>query len=140
MEASTKAGRPWNNAVHYKRWLEEIGFVDVVERKEYAPMNPWAKEQRNKLLGIWVQKNMLMGLEALSMALFTRILGMEKHEVEQLLLEVEMDIKDTKIHCYAEGYALPHLSSLSLFCSERLLIQYVLGFWCMGENPQIELE
>ncbi|PQE22047.1 hypothetical protein CJF30_00010016 [Rutstroemia sp. NJR-2017a BBW] len=103
IEASTKAGRPWNNGAHYKRWLEEIGFVDVVERREYAPMSPWAKGQRNKVLSIWVQRNVLMGLEALSMALFTRILGMEKGEVEQLLLAVERDIKDTNIHCYSEG-------------------------------------
>jgi SAM-dependent methyltransferase len=106
LEASTKAGRPWNNGAHYKRWLEEIGFVDIVERREYAPMNPWAKGQRNKVLSIWIQRNLLMGLEALSMALFTRVLGMEKREVEQLLLAVERDIKDTKIHCYSEGYDL----------------------------------
>ncbi|PQE15134.1 hypothetical protein CJF31_00007224 [Rutstroemia sp. NJR-2017a BVV2] len=107
LEASAKAGRPWNNGAHYKRWLEEIGFVDIVERREYAPMNPWAKGQRNKVLSIWVQRNVLMGLEALSMALFTRILGMEKREVEQLLLAVERDIKDKTIHCYSEGYDFP---------------------------------
>lgn len=103
VDASTKAGRPWTNGTHYRKWLEEIGFVDVVERREYAPLSPWAKGQRNKVLSVWVQKNILMGLEALSMALFTRVLGMEKEEVEELLVAVKADIENTKIHCYSEG-------------------------------------
>lgn len=44
-----------------------------------------------------------MGLEALSMALFTRVLGMEKEQVKELLVGVKADIENTKIHCYSEG-------------------------------------
>ncbi|ESZ94408.1 hypothetical protein SBOR_5201 [Sclerotinia borealis F-4128] len=103
LEASSKAGRLWTNGAHYKKWMEEIGFIDIVERREYAPMSTWAKGQRNKVLSVWVQRNLLMGLEALSMALFTRVLGMKKEEVEELLVGVKKDIENTKIHCYSEG-------------------------------------
>ncbi|ATZ50514.1 hypothetical protein BCIN_06g00160 [Botrytis cinerea B05.10] len=103
VEASTRAGRPWTNGAHYKKWMEESGFVDIVERREYAPMSPWAKGQRNKVLSVWVQRNILMGLEGLSMALFTRVLGMEKEQVNELLIGVRADIENTKIHCYSEG-------------------------------------
>lgn len=106
VEASTRAGRPWTNGAHYKKWMEEIGFVDIAERREYAPMSPWAKGQRNKVLSVWVQRNILMGLEGLSMALFTRVLGMEKEQVNELLIGVRADIENTKIHCYSEGYVL----------------------------------
>ncbi|APA15836.1 hypothetical protein sscle_15g106060 [Sclerotinia sclerotiorum 1980 UF-70] len=103
VEASTKAGRPWTNGAYYKQWMEEIGFVDIVERREFAPMSPWAKGQRNKVLSVWVQKNVLMGLEAMSMALFTRVLGMEKEQVKELLVAVKADIENKRIHCYSEG-------------------------------------
>ncbi len=32
IEAAIKIGRPWTNAVHYKRWMEELGFEDVREK------------------------------------------------------------------------------------------------------------
>ena len=34
-----KSGRPWTNAQHYKRWMEEIGFEDVVRRHFSWPIN-----------------------------------------------------------------------------------------------------
>ena len=40
IEGSAKLGRPWTNVVHYKRWMEEIGFEDVVEVTFYMPTNP----------------------------------------------------------------------------------------------------
>ena len=40
------------------------------------------------------------GLEALSMALFTRYLRWEKEQVEVLLADVRNDLKDRRIHAY----------------------------------------
>ena len=36
IEGSTKIGRPWMNVVNYKRWMEELGFKDVVEKSLLA--------------------------------------------------------------------------------------------------------
>lgn len=103
VDASTKAGRPWINGEYYKKWMADIGFVDIVERREYAPLSPWPKGKRNKVLSLWTQSNVLMALEALSMALFTRVLGMKREEVLELLVAVKRDIGNTKMHCYSEG-------------------------------------
>jgi SAM-dependent methyltransferase len=103
MEAAAKVGRPWDNAGNYKTWLEEIGFEDVFERREFATLSPWAKGKRSKYLSLWLQHDILSGLEALSMALFTRVLGWSPEKLKDFLEGVKKDIKDTKIHAYSEG-------------------------------------
>jgi hypothetical protein len=51
-------------------------------------------------IGAWHQLNMVDGLGAFSMALFTRVLKWSKDEVDEFLLRVEKDIKDIRIHAY----------------------------------------
>ena len=103
MEAAAKVGRPWGNAGNYKTWLEEIGFEDVFERRDFVTLSPWAKGKRSKYLSLWLQHDILSGLEAWSMALFTRVLGWSPEKLNDFLEGVKKDIKDTKIHAYSEG-------------------------------------
>jgi len=51
-------------------------------------------------LGAWQLENLISGLEAFSMAIFTRILGCTKLEVDIFLGDVKKEMKDTKIHVY----------------------------------------
>jgi hypothetical protein len=104
MEGSRTMGKDWNRVPRYKEYLEELGFVDVVERKFPCPIGPWAKGEKNKTLGVWGRANLLQGLGALSMAIMTRGLGMTPAEVELLLVDVRNDINkngDESIHVYA---------------------------------------
>ncbi|KAF4635089.1 hypothetical protein G7Y89_g3016 [Cudoniella acicularis] len=59
-----KTGRPWTNTTNYAKWLKEIGFVDVREKKFYLPLGPWAKGEYYKKLGKMFRRNFLMGMEA----------------------------------------------------------------------------
>lgn len=97
------AGRPWTNAKFYKQWLEELGFEDVVERKDFVTLSPWAKGKRSKYLSIWMRHDMEQGLEAWSMALFTRVLGWSPERLKTLLQGVKKDLYDTRIHAFSEG-------------------------------------
>jgi len=56
MEGSTKAGRPWINVTNYKRWMEELGFEDVVEKTFYWPTNAWAKGRYGKQVGAFFSR------------------------------------------------------------------------------------
>ena len=103
LEAGTKLGRKWTNAHNYRQWLQELGYRDVVEIKERLPLSPWAKGKRMKYLSLWLQHDMLSGLEGMSMALFTRVLGWEAEAVKTFLVAVRKDIQDTSIHAYSEG-------------------------------------
>lgn len=103
LEAAAKLGRKWTNAHRYRQWLEELGFRDVVEVKERLPLSPWVKSKRLKYLSLWLQHDMLSGLEGMSMALFTRVLGWKPDAVKAFLEDVRRDMQDTNIHAYSEG-------------------------------------
>lgn len=103
IEAAAKYGRPWMNAQHYQAWMKEVGFQDVTERREFTTLSPWAKGRRNKYLSIWLRHNLLLGLEAWSLALFTRVLGWSVERLQVLLEGVRRDLHDTSIHAFLEG-------------------------------------
>ncbi|KAG0646045.1 putative methyltransferase tdiE [Hyphodiscus hymeniophilus] len=109
MDASRALGKDWNRVGRYKGYLEEVGFVDVVERKFPCPIGPWARGEKNKILGVWARANMLQSLGGLSMAILTRGLGMTAQEIELLLVDVRKDInKDgaESVHLYAPLYVV----------------------------------
>jgi SAM-dependent methyltransferase len=100
MEGCEKLGRPANSAELYKSQLEAAGFVDVVEKKYIWPSNRWPKDRKLKELGMWQLENIISGLEGFSVAMFTRILGWTKLEVDVFLAKVRNEMKDTKLHVY----------------------------------------
>lgn len=101
-EAGEALGRCWTNSRNYKRWMEEIGFVDVEERRFAWPLNTWPKAKKDKLVATWMQEDLLTGLQGLSMGLLTRGLGWSTQEVESLLVDVRKDVKNRNIHAYLE--------------------------------------
>lgn len=100
MAGAEALGKDFTNAGKYKHMLEEIGFVDVVERKAAMPIGTWAAGEKNKLLGGWMRTDFVAGLQAISMAIMTRGLGMTAQEVEEDLVKVKEEIKSNKVHAY----------------------------------------
>ncbi|KAE9365763.1 S-adenosyl-L-methionine-dependent methyltransferase [Stipitochalara longipes BDJ] len=98
-EAGSKMGRPWNNAPNYKKWMEEVGFVDVKERVIEIPTNPWAKGRRAKELGMWFNADLQEALSA-SRALYIKVLEWAPEKVDTFLKEVKIDLMKREIHAY----------------------------------------
>jgi ubiquinone/menaquinone biosynthesis C-methylase UbiE len=99
VEAGIKIGRPWTNAVHYKRWMEEIGFEEVKEKWFEVPTSTWPKGSKPKELGMWFQADLLEVLNS-TLPLFTRVLGWTREKVEMFLVDVRKDIKNKGVHAY----------------------------------------
>ena len=97
-------GRNLSDSVNWGSYMREAGFVDIVEKRYYWGTNPWVRGEKRKLQAAWCQQNLLDGLNAMSMALFTRVLGWSMERIEVLLAGVRNDLKDRKIHAYAEVY------------------------------------
>ena len=93
-------GRDFGRVPQYKQYLQEIGFVDVVEKQLAWPIGTWARTRRMKMLGAWCKENVLSGLQGWTMAVLTRGLGMTLAEVELLLMEVRNDINSSALHAY----------------------------------------
>jgi hypothetical protein len=79
--------------------MEEVGFVDVVEKSFYWPTNSWAKGSYYKRIGALFQADMLNGLEGISLKVIG-ILGWTADEIRDLLPGVRKDLQDTSITAY----------------------------------------
>jgi len=64
------------------------------------------KGKKPKLQAFWMQQNLDAGFSAWGMATLTRGLGWSKEKVEELLTEARKDLRDTRIHAYAEVYVV----------------------------------
>ncbi|KAK1993101.1 methyltransferase domain-containing protein [Colletotrichum falcatum] len=99
-------GTPFGAAAKYKEQLEEAGFVNAKEVVFKWPTNQWARHPRHKELGTWVHENAMMGLEALCLAIFTRVLRWPKENVDVFLAEVRNDLRNREIHAYWPIYVV----------------------------------
>ncbi|GJC82549.1 putative methyltransferase tdiE [Colletotrichum liriopes] len=106
VEASEKMGRSAMVADSFKKMLEDAGFVDVQEKKEMWPFNPWAKDAKHKELGFWTQESAFKGIEAVSMAVFTRVLDWSPEEASVFCAEVRNEHKKIGVHAYWDIYAV----------------------------------
>jgi SAM-dependent methyltransferase len=80
--AAMQADRPLRIASRLKRWYQEAGFLDVQEVVFKMPMNQWPRDRHLKILGRMSEDNWLSGLQALSLAPFSRTLSWSKDEIE----------------------------------------------------------
>ncbi|RMJ27592.1 Methyltransferase [Aspergillus sp. HF37] len=103
-DASQKFGKDLNVTSKYKQWLIDAGFRNVKEDVYKIPVNPWAKDRKMKEIGRYQQVNMVEGMEAYSMALFTRVLGMTSEEVQVFFAGVRQELVDRSLHLYAKFY------------------------------------
>lgn len=115
-EASTKIGRPFQDNKKNKDILRDTGFVDVVETVFKWPSNAWPKDTKHKEIGQWQNMNLdhFKGLEALSIAVLTRVLGWSQEEVTVFLAKVRKDVNNKAIHAYWPVYVVQTLFSSTL--------------------------
>lgn len=99
--AAERLGRPLTNSKCYGRWMRDAGFVDIVERHFYWPLDT-RLPHNEQLIGMWVQRNLLDGVEAMCMALLTRGLKWSRSQVENLLAGVRGDLRSGITHSYVD--------------------------------------
>ncbi|TKW59929.1 hypothetical protein CTA1_9882 [Colletotrichum tanaceti] len=106
-EACNILGRPFINCDRYlPSLLKEVGFVDISVSEFKWPINPWPKDPYFRELGLWQYENCVEGIEAWTMAPFTRALNWTKEEVNMFLIDVRRDAKDRGIHAYNPVYII----------------------------------
>ncbi|TLD31153.1 hypothetical protein PspLS_02943 [Pyricularia sp. CBS 133598] len=99
-EAATKLGSSLDSGLTYKQMLLDRGFSNVHQVTYKWPMNDWAADAKHKKIGLYSQENIMQGLQALSLALFTRALHWTAEELEVFLVDVRRDLKNRGIHAY----------------------------------------
>lgn len=112
MAGGAALGKDFTRGKRYKEILEEIGFVDVVEKRTQLPIGTWAKGDKMKTIGAWMRTDMLSGIQGMSMAIMTRGLGLTPEEVEDHLAQVRKEIESNKLHAYFPVYDATNLFML----------------------------
>ncbi|KAG4219233.1 hypothetical protein PC116_g32287, partial [Phytophthora cactorum] len=99
LEGVTRLGRSWSNAKNYRRYFEEAGFENIVEKRFYWPTSPWAKGQYYKTVATYFQEDLLTGLEGISLKVLG-VLGLSPEQVREFVEDVKKDLRSTSIHAY----------------------------------------
>ncbi|EXF76336.1 hypothetical protein CFIO01_10242 [Colletotrichum fioriniae PJ7] len=103
---SKKMGRLFVDVSTLESLLVKAGFVDVELRIFKWPMNGWPKDEKYKKLGLWCHENFSSALEAVCMALLTRVHGWTRDEVDIFLIDVRKDLKNRSFHAYFPIYSV----------------------------------
>ncbi|KAK6951648.1 hypothetical protein Daesc_006171 [Daldinia eschscholtzii] len=99
LEGVTRLGRSWSNVKNYRRYFEEAGFENIVEKRFYWPTSPWAKGQYYKTVATYFQEDLLTGLEGISLKVLG-VLGLSPEQVREFVEDVKKDLRSTSIHAY----------------------------------------
>lgn len=103
-EGMLKMGKDLRDNRRWGEYMREMGFERVEETRGAVAFNTWPKGKKNKLLGALCCQNLSEGVQSMSLALFTRVLGMESQHVLNFLEDVKRDLADPKIHSYSVIY------------------------------------
>lgn len=99
-EAGDKIGRTYQTAYNTKKWMEEVGFVNVAETKYKMPIGRWPADPKLKEIGMWFRAYFEDGMEGYAMALLTRVLEWEYTEAQAYFGLLRAAFKDKKVHGY----------------------------------------
>ncbi|KAF2703044.1 S-adenosyl-L-methionine-dependent methyltransferase [Pleomassaria siparia CBS 279.74] len=100
LQASHISGRPWDNAQHYARWMTELGFQDVVEKRYNWPCGPWAKGEKMKTLGVYFQEDLKHAVDPICLKLFVKVLGWSEERTKEFLETLKPELGKRKVHLF----------------------------------------
>ncbi|CAH0054229.1 unnamed protein product [Clonostachys solani] len=100
IEGTSKIDRSFLGYQTYYEKMEAAGFTNLKKVVYKWPTNRWPRDPKHKELGSWCYENISSGLQGLSAAVFTRILGWSPEEMNTLLEGVERELRDPSIHAY----------------------------------------
>jgi hypothetical protein len=80
--------------------LSAAGFVDIQSETFAWPLGRWPQDRNMKEVGRWAHHNYLQGLSGFSLAFFTRGLGWQKAQVEELVEKVREQSLSRACHVY----------------------------------------
>lgn len=99
MEGITTAGRKILTHEHSKQ-LPKFGFEGVKYESIKIALGTWPKIKAEKDLGFYMRQHMIDGCESISLAVFTRFLGMDRDGVRNINNKFKKDLTNRSYHSY----------------------------------------
>ncbi|KAK2776899.1 methyltransferase domain-containing protein [Colletotrichum kahawae] len=104
MEAGRRSGFLLDTCGRAAEMMAHAGFIDIVRIPFKWPINQWPRDVRHKTLGLWTEANFSVGLESMTLALFTRFMGWRKEEVWDFSARASAEWRDVRRHGYFDVY------------------------------------
>ena len=99
-DAALRIGVDIRQAHSWKDTIEAAGFENHTMVKTRWPLGPWSKDPKEESIGKMNQRNMLNGIEGLSLAYLVRIRGDPPEDVKKRLDRVKDEMRDKDVHMY----------------------------------------
>jgi hypothetical protein len=84
--------------------MKDAGFVDVTIKHFKLPTGPWPNVEQLRQSGLAILAATLDGVQGMSLAIFTRLLGWMMEELGVYLAMVRKEWKTKNIHSYSPWY------------------------------------
>ncbi|KAL0935357.1 regulator of secondary metabolism (methyltransferase domain-containing protein) [Colletotrichum truncatum] len=84
--------------------LRAAGFTNITENMVKLPVSPWSPNEAEALIGRWFNLGLTHGLEAMTLAPFTRVEGWSKAHVDELVEALKRDICRLSVHAYCRMF------------------------------------
>lgn len=112
------------DAAQMKSQMEAVGFINVSSRFIRSPIGTWPRDSRMRQAGLFSVVGLLDGLSGLSQRVFTNGLGWSIEEMEVLLMQVRVDLRNRKIHSYWPLCVIhfDHFMGVILMLSRRYVV------------------
>jgi hypothetical protein len=99
-DSALKIGVDIRQAHSWKESIESAGFINHKMVQLRWPLSDWSDDPKEKAIGKMNRRNMLNGIEGLTLAYLVRIRGDPPEEVRERLKRVKAEIKDEDVHMY----------------------------------------
>lgn len=96
--AAVKLGRDLHKPLRYKTWLEEAGFVDVVEKAFPVALGDWPKDPHQKTLGRHLRVDMILVAGMLKNMLL--VAGWEQEKADDLVRRYQDELRTPTVFIF----------------------------------------
>ncbi|KAI1843049.1 hypothetical protein JX265_005171 [Neoarthrinium moseri] len=93
VEGAARQGRDIRVSRHVKRWLEEAGFVDVVEKKLAIPANEWHPSPKLKKAGKYFSRMMMDSLRGIAYKMIQGN-GLTGDEIDEVVTQGKTQVRN----------------------------------------------
>ncbi|KAL1968075.1 hypothetical protein VTN77DRAFT_2205 [Rasamsonia byssochlamydoides] len=103
-DAAERFGKSLTTIATWKERMIKAGFVDVKSEIYKVPIGMWPKDPKLKEIGKYQHAQQIEAVGTYTLALFTRVLGWTREEVEVLCAMVRNELKDRSLHLYIKAH------------------------------------
>ncbi|KAK3682770.1 S-adenosyl-L-methionine-dependent methyltransferase [Podospora appendiculata] len=103
-DMSARIGASGREVQHWKRYLEDAGYVDVVQHVVKIPTNPWPKDSRLKKIGAFELAHFRDGIANVFARGYEDILGGDPVYFQVLLARARQEVMNRGMHSWVPFY------------------------------------